>query len=161
MPARCTEQCDTERDPRALEHEKADIVDGFDVEGDGHEDAGCSDERQHPSTPKGVAEPGRDQQMTDEEKQESEAEQDEVPRDVASHGDRDERLHGKETEKRDPGDRDAPPDSPDSRTHEAAKAPDRYDESRDPENAERDPHRAQRVPEGELSGLTCEDQCAG
>ena len=79
MPALCTEQGDTERNPRALEHEKADVVDGTDIEGDRHEDARCSDERQHPSTPKGVAEPGRDQQMSDEEKQEAEAEQDKFP----------------------------------------------------------------------------------
>jgi hypothetical protein len=43
---------------------------------------------------------------------------------------------------------------------ENTQAPDRHDESRDPENAEHDPDGVQRVPEGELPGLTREDQHA-
>ena len=50
-------------------------------------------------------------------------------------------LHGEEAEQHDAGDADAPPDPPGSRTDEATQAPDRHDESGDPENAERDPER--------------------
>jgi hypothetical protein len=61
-----TQQRDTERDPGALEHEQANVVDAV-LDGDGDKDARGSDDRQHLSAPEGVAEPGRDEQMTDEE----------------------------------------------------------------------------------------------
>jgi hypothetical protein len=88
-------------------------VDRIDIEGDGDEDARRSDERKHPSAPEGAAEPWRDHQMPDEEQQEAEGEQREVPRNVPSQSDCDERLQGEETDKQNPGDGDAPPDPAD------------------------------------------------
>ena len=163
-PALCAQQHDTECDPRALEHEQADVVDLIDwlvIEGDGDDDARRSDERQHPGAPEGLAESRRDQQVADEEQQEADCEEDEVLRDVAREDHRDHRLDGEEAEQRDPGDCDAPSTPSDPRTDEATKAPEGYGKSRDPEDEECDPEGFQRIPEGELPGLSCRDQCAG
>ena len=138
----CTQR-DAECDPCPLEHEEADVVDRIDIECDGDEDARSSDKRQHPSAPKGVAQPGRDQQMTDEEQQEAEGEEREVPRNISSESDRDERLHGEETEKQNPDDRDAPSDPADPRADEAPQAPDRDDQGRHSERSKQGPEYVQ------------------